>query len=79
MKVLIISGAFLPLSPSCLQFSPSGAAYIAGAARKAGHTVEVFDCCVASRLIDELKEKLSEFNPDVIGISITFVTGDDVL
>ena len=76
MKVLIISGAFLPLSPSCLQFSPSGAAYIAGAARKAGHTVEVFDCCVASRLIDELKEKLSEFNPDVIGISITFVTGD---
>jgi radical SAM superfamily enzyme YgiQ (UPF0313 family) len=76
MKVLIISGAFLPLSPSRLQFSPSGAAYIAGAARKAGHSVEVFDCYVASKLIDELKEKLSEFSPDVIGISITFVTGD---
>jgi radical SAM superfamily enzyme YgiQ (UPF0313 family) len=76
MKVLIISAVFLPLSPSFLEFSPSGAAYIAGAARKAGHTVEVFDCYVASKLIDELKEKLSEFSPDVIGISIMFVTGD---
>ena len=76
MKVLIISGAFLPMSSSRLQFSPSGVAYIAGAARKAGHKVEVFDCFVANKLIDELKVKLSEFNPDVIGISITFVTSD---
>jgi len=76
MRVLIISGASLHLSLSRLQYSPSGAACIAGAARKAGHTVEVFDCHVASRLIDELEEKLSEFSPDVVGISITFVTGD---
>jgi radical SAM superfamily enzyme YgiQ (UPF0313 family) len=76
MKVLIISGAFLPMSQSRLKFSPSGTAYIAGAARNAGHTVEVFDCFVANELIADLKVKLSEFGPDVIGISITFVTGD---
>lgn len=76
MKVLIISGAFLPLSQSRLQYCPSGAAYIAGAARKAGHTVEVFDCYVASDLTGELEAKLSVFSPDVIGISITSVTGD---
>ncbi|MDY6789796.1 MAG: radical SAM protein [Thermodesulfobacteriota bacterium] len=76
MKVLIISGTFLPLTSSRLQMSPSGAAYIAGAARKEGHTVEIFDCYVASNLIEELKKKLSKFRPDVIGISITIVTSD---
>ncbi len=35
MKVLIISANFLPASPS-------GPAYIAGAALEAGHDVEVF-------------------------------------
>ena len=42
MRVLIISGTFLPLSTSHLQMSPSGAAYVAGAARKAGYTDEIF-------------------------------------
>ncbi|MCP4110047.1 MAG: radical SAM protein [Desulfobacteraceae bacterium] len=76
MKVLIISGFFFPFSASRLQMSPSGAAYIAGAAQKAGHTVEVFDCFAASSLIEELKEKLHKFAPDVVGISITIVTTD---
>jgi len=77
MKVLVISGTILPLSSDRLQMSPSGAAYIAGAVRMAGHSIEVFDCCVAENLIEELKEELFQFNPDVVGISITIVTADN--
>jgi len=47
MKVLIISANFLPASPS-------GPAYIAGAASEAGHEVEVFEALFAKDLIGEL-------------------------
>ena len=43
MKVLIVSTNTLPASPS-------GPAYVAGAALKAGHTVEVFECMFAHDL-----------------------------
>jgi len=68
MQVLIISF-------STFSASPSGPAYIAGAALKAGHTVEVFDCLYAQDLTG-LEEQIARFKPDVIGISIKFVTGD---
>ena len=68
MQVLIISFSTFPASPS-------GPAYIAGAALKAGHTVEVFDCLYAKDF-DGLEEQITRFKPDVIGISIKFVTGD---
>ncbi len=76
MKVLIISGTILPLAADRLQMCPSGAAYIAGAVRNAGHSTEVFDCYVEENLTAELKEKLFQFNPDVVGISITIVATD---
>ncbi len=68
MQVLIISFSTFPASPS-------GPAYIAGAALKAGHTVEVFDCLYAKDF-NGLEEQIARFKPDVIGISIKFVTGD---
>jgi radical SAM superfamily enzyme YgiQ (UPF0313 family) len=68
MKILIISA-------NTFNFSPSGPAYIAGAARDAGHTVEVFDCLFAGDRIRELEGHLTRFKPDVIGISIRTVTG----
>lgn len=76
MKVLIISGTILPLTADRLQMCPSGAAYIAGAVRNAGHSTEVFDCYAEENLTAKLREKLFQFNPDVIGISITIVTTD---
>jgi radical SAM superfamily enzyme YgiQ (UPF0313 family) len=69
MKVLIIS-CDLRIS------TPAGAAYIAGAARKAGHIVKVFDSYLIGDLKGELQKKLAGFNPDVVGISITAVTSD---
>ena len=68
MKVLVISA-------NTFNFSPSGPAYIAGAARDAGHTVEVFDCLFADDTIHELEEHITKFKPDIIGISIRTVTG----
>jgi radical SAM superfamily enzyme YgiQ (UPF0313 family) len=69
MKVLIISTNTLPASPS-------GSAYIAGAVRQAGHEVAVYDCLFAIDLASELVEKLAQFQPDVVGISIRLVFGD---
>lgn len=68
MKVLIISA-------NTFSFSMSGPAYIAGAARDAGHTVEVFDCLFAQEPLLELEAHLNRFEPDVVGISIRTVTG----
>jgi radical SAM superfamily enzyme YgiQ (UPF0313 family) len=68
MNVLIISANTFP-------FSPSGPAYVAGAARDAGHTVDMFDCLFAEDPIPELENHITRFNPDVIGISIRTVAG----
>ncbi len=55
MKVLIISS-------NTRAFSPSGPACVAGAARNAGHTVEVFDCLFAKDLLNKLDEHIMRFN-----------------
>jgi radical SAM superfamily enzyme YgiQ (UPF0313 family) len=69
MKVLIISTNTLPASPS-------GPAYVAGAARQAGHVVDVYESLFATDLSAELSAKLVDFQPDVVGISIRVVFGD---
>ena len=56
MKVLLISANTLPASPA-------GPAYIAGAAIRAGHTVEVFECLFATDLAAELKAHIHRFRP----------------
>ncbi len=66
MKILIISTNSLPASPS-------GPAYIAGAALQAGHSVEIFECLFAVDLSAELEAHLARFAPDLIGISIRLV------
>jgi radical SAM superfamily enzyme YgiQ (UPF0313 family) len=67
MKVLIISANTLPAAPS-------GPAYVAGAALAADHEVEVLDGLFAQDLIGELESKLTNFEPDVVAISIRNVS-----
>jgi radical SAM superfamily enzyme YgiQ (UPF0313 family) len=71
MNVLIISANTLPASPS-------GPAYVAGAVRKAGHHVSVFECLFARDLASELAARLQSLKPDVVGISIRLVFGDEL-
>ena len=68
MRVLIVSANSLPASPT-------GPAYVAGAALKAGHEVEVFECQFAKDLTSELKDCIDHFEPEVVGVSIRLVHG----
>ena len=71
MKILIISTNTLPAAPS-------GPAYIAGAVRDAHHTVRVFERLFAGDPETELSGVINEFQPDVVGISIRLVFGDEL-
>lgn len=68
MNVLIISA-------NSLAASPTGPAYIAGAARRAGHTVEILECLFAPDVEAEIEARIARFQPDVVGISIRLVHG----
>jgi radical SAM superfamily enzyme YgiQ (UPF0313 family) len=48
---------------------------VAGAAREAGHAVEVFDCMFAQDPVSELESHVARFSPDVVAISIRSVAG----
>jgi radical SAM superfamily enzyme YgiQ (UPF0313 family) len=71
MKVLIISSNSLPAAPT-------GPAYVAGAVRAAGHAVQIYERLFANDLDGELSAILADFRPDVIGISIRLVFGDEL-
>jgi radical SAM superfamily enzyme YgiQ (UPF0313 family) len=71
MKVLIISSNTLPAAPT-------GAVYVAGAVREAGHEVQIFERLFTNDLEGELTARLEEFQPDVIGVSIRLVFGDEL-
>ena len=70
MKVLIVSTNTLPAAPT-------GPVYVAGAIRRAGHQVRIFERLLAADLAGELTASLEDFQPDVIGISIRLVFGDE--
>jgi radical SAM superfamily enzyme YgiQ (UPF0313 family) len=71
MKVLIIS-------TNTLSASPSGPVYVAGAVRQAGHEVQIYERLFAGDLAGELTAQIRNFQPDVIGISIRLVFGDEL-
>ncbi|MCB1152198.1 cobalamin-dependent protein [bacterium] len=49
---------------------PTGLAYVAGAARRAGHTVGMIDNFVENRPDDKLAATVQAFAPDVVGIPV---------
>ena len=49
---------------------PLGLAYVAAAARNAGHNIAVTDLCFGRHPLDDLRQRVNEFQPDVIGLSI---------
>ncbi|HWU39192.1 MAG TPA: lipid biosynthesis B12-binding/radical SAM protein [Candidatus Acidoferrum sp.] len=50
--------------------APLGIAYIAGAARTAGHQVELLDLCFSRNIEGDIHRALRRFSPELIGISI---------
>lgn len=49
---------------------PLGLAYIAAAARRQGHTVEVADLCFERRPLDEVRRHIDRFRPQATGVSL---------
>lgn len=67
MKILLIS-VNRERMPSPV--FPLGLAYIARALKDGGHTIEVMDLCFSQNVSDDLKEALTRFRPDLIGLSL---------
>ena len=49
---------------------PIGAAYVGGAARRAGHDVRGVDLCFAEDRESAVREAIRDFEPDAVGISL---------
>ncbi len=67
MKVLLIS---VNRERMPAPVFPLGLAYIAGALKEGGHSVEVIDLCFSQDVVKELEEMLIRFEPDLIGLSL---------
>lgn len=64
-------GKFREAARRAVLFPPLGVTYIAAGARALGVNVEILDGEVETLTEEKLKERLSSFNPDIVGITIT--------
>ncbi len=71
MKILIISTNTIPASPLGTCLSGWGGLL-------AGHEVQIFERLFVGNLSEELTDRLKEFRPDVVGISIRLVFDDRI-
>ena len=67
MRVLLVSANREHLPDPIF---PLGLAYIAAAVRDAGHEIEVADLCFGHKPLDDLRDTVDRFQPNVIGVSL---------
>lgn len=67
MRVLLV---YSNQSRDLLPAPPIGLCYVAGATRRAGHDVRVLDLLTSRRPLDDLRDALRGFAPEVVGISV---------
>src|SRR3990172_5438103 len=67
MRVLFV---YWNPSRELLPAPPIGLAYVATATRRAGHDVGVLDLVGSQRPLEDLRERLTAFAPDIVGLSI---------
>lgn len=71
MKILLINPPLCNFRPSSAHAVPLGLLYLAAVIEKAGHEAKVLDADNLRLTWDELKQKLSEETPDIVGITAT--------
>jgi radical SAM superfamily enzyme YgiQ (UPF0313 family) len=76
MRVLLLNSN---LKGDILAAPPIGLCYVASAAEKAGHEVQVVDLCFQRRHEKKLKEAISQFAPEVIGLSVRNIDNVNML
>ncbi|MEK7475084.1 MAG: cobalamin-dependent protein [Candidatus Coatesbacteria bacterium] len=70
MKVLLVTPPYHSgVVESAGRWMPLGLAYLAGAVRRAGHEVEIYDAMTKFHGMDEVRARLAASRPDVIGIT----------
>jgi len=67
MRVLLVSANREHLPDPIF---PLGLAYIAAAVKDAGHEIDVADLCFGHKPLDDLRNQIVRFQPDVIGLSL---------
>lgn len=76
MRVLLLNAN---RKSDILAAPPIGLCYVATSTQAAGHLVQVLDLCFCRKIENELKEVISTFKPDVIGISIRNIDNTNLL
>jgi len=67
MRVLLVSANREHLPDPIF---PLGLAYIAAAVTAAGHEIDVADLCFGRRPLQDLRNRVQNFQPQVIGLSL---------
>ena len=67
MRVLLVSANREHLPDPIF---PLGLAYIAAAVKNAGHEIAVADLCFGRKPVDDLRQQVTRFQPEVIGLSL---------
>lgn len=57
---------------------PLGLAYVASAARKAGHDVRCLDLMFCAPALKQVEEEIRDFNPDIVGVSVRNIDNQEM-
>lgn len=71
MKITLVNPPYPPHVHSHPPFIPLGLAYLGAVAQKEGHEVNVIDCQAEHLTYDLFRQRISQVNPDVIGVTAT--------
>lgn len=71
MKVTLVNPPYPPNAHSHPPFIPLGIAYLGAVAEKEGHEVNVIDCQAEKFTYETFRQKISQFNPDIVGVTAT--------
>jgi radical SAM superfamily enzyme YgiQ (UPF0313 family) len=79
VRIALVNPPFLPGVMRHPLNVPIGLAYLAAVAEKNGHVVQVIDCLPVDMNFDEMKSKVTAFNPDIIGVTSMTSTSQSAL
>jgi anaerobic magnesium-protoporphyrin IX monomethyl ester cyclase len=71
LKVTLVNPPYPPNVHSHPPFIPLGIAYLGAVAEKEGHEVNVIDCQAEKLTYDTFRQRISQVNPDIVGVTST--------